>query len=263
MTQPHRTLVVGALGRMGERVRAALESEPRLNLGAALEAPGHPGLATQLDGIPVTDDPKAALEGCDVAIDFAIPAATLANLRAAADAGVAYVTGTTGFSEDQRAEIAALAERIPVIHAPNFSVAVNVLAWLAREATRKLGPGYDAELFEIHHSAKRDAPSGTALFLAQAIAEGRDVALDDHLILERAGETGARPDDAIGIQTLRGGDNPGEHTVMFVGQGERLELIHRAHTRDHFARGAVRAAAWLVGKPPGLYRIEEVLGLDV
>jgi 4-hydroxy-tetrahydrodipicolinate reductase len=263
MTQPHRTLVVGALGRMGERVRAALESEPRLNLGAALEAPGHPGLATQLDGIPVTDDPKAALEGCDVAIDFAIPAATLANLRAAADAGVAYVTGTTGFSEDQRAEIATLAERIPVIHAPNFSVAVNVLAWLAREATRKLGPGYDAELFEIHHSAKRDAPSGTALFLAQAIADGRDVALDDHLILERAGETGARPDDAIGIQTLRGGDNPGEHTVMFVGQGERLELIHRAHTRDHFARGAVRAAAWLVGKPPGLYRIEEVLGLDV
>jgi 4-hydroxy-tetrahydrodipicolinate reductase len=263
MTQPHRTLVVGALGRMGERVRAALESEPRLSLGAALEAPGHPGLATQLDGIPVTDDPKAALEGCDVAIDFAIPAATLANLRAAADAGVAYVTGTTGFSEDQRAEIAALAERIPVIHAPNFSVAVNVLAWLAREATRKLGPGYDAELFEIHHSAKRDAPSGTALFLAQAIAEGRNVALDDHLILERAGETGARPDDAIGIQTLRGGDNPGEHTVMFVGQGERLELIHRAHTRDHFARGAVRAAAWLVGKPPGLYRIEEVLGLDV
>jgi 4-hydroxy-tetrahydrodipicolinate reductase len=263
MTQPHRTLVVGALGRMGERVRAALESEPRLNLGAALEAPGHPGLATQLDGIPVTDDPKAALEGCDVAIDFAIPAATLANLRAAADAGVAYVTGTTGFSEDERSEIATLAERIPVIHAPNFSVAVNVLAWLAREATRKLGPGYDAELFEIHHSAKRDAPSGTALFLAQAIAEGRNVALDDHLILERAGETGARPDDAIGIQTLRGGDNPGEHTVMFVGQGERLELIHRAHTRDHFARGAVRAAAWLVGKPPGLYRIEEVLGLDV
>ena len=261
MTQPHRTLVVGALGRMGERVRAALESEPRLKLGAALEAPGHPGLATQLDGIPVTDDPKAALEGCDVAIDFAIPAATLANLRAAADAGVAYVTGTTGFSEEERAEIAALAERIPVIHAPNFSVAVNVLAWLAREATRKLGPGYDAELFEIHHSAKRDAPSGTALFLAQAIAEGRDVALDDHLILERAGETGARPDDAIGIQTLRGGDNPGEHTVHFIGQGERIELDHRSFTRDHFARGAVRAAAWLVGKPPGQYRIEEILGL--
>jgi len=262
MTQTHRTVVVGALGRMGERVRAALESEPSLTLGAALEAPGHPGLGTEVDGVTVSDDAKAALAGCEVAIDFAIPTATLANLRAAADAGVAYVTGTTGFSEEERAEIASLADRIPVIHAPNFSVAVNVLAWLAREATRKLGPGYDAELFEIHHAAKRDAPSGTALALAQAVAEGRNVRLDEHVVLERAGDTGARPEGAIGIQTLRGGDAPGEHTVLLVGQGERLELTHRAYTRDHFARGAVRAAAWLVGKAPGLYRIEEVLGLD-
>jgi 4-hydroxy-tetrahydrodipicolinate reductase len=247
---------------MGERVRAALEAESSLELGAALEAPGHPGIGSEVNGVRVSDDPKAALAGCDVAIDFAIPAATLANLRAAADAGVAYVTGTTGFSDEERAEIAALAERIPVIHAPNFSVAVNVLIWLTREATRKMGDAYDAELIEIHHSAKRDAPSGTALALARAVAEGRGVDLDDHLVLERAGETGARPDGAIGIQTLRGGDNPGEHTVMLVGQGERLELIHRAHTRDHFAQGAVRAAAWLIGKPPGRYRIEQVLGLD-
>jgi len=261
MPAPHRTLVVGALGRMGERVRAALEDEPALTLGAALEAPGHPGLGSEVDGVRVTDDPKAALVGCEVAIDFAVPAATLANLRAAADAGVAYVTGTTGFSEDEGEEIAALAQRIPVIHAPNFSVAVNVLIWLTREATRKLGPGYDAELMEIHHSAKRDAPSGTALALARAVAEGRCIDLADHLVLERAGETGARPDGAIGVQTLRGGDNPGEHTVMLVGRGERLELVHRAQTRDHFAKGAVRAATWLVGRPPGLYRIEQVLGL--
>jgi 4-hydroxy-tetrahydrodipicolinate reductase len=149
-----------------------------------------------------------------------------------------------------------------VIAAPNFSVAVNVLVWLVREATRRLGPGYDAELVEIHHSAKRDAPSGTALRLAEAVAEGRGVSLDDHLVLERAGEIGERPAGAIGVQTLRGGDNPGEHTVLFVGNGERIELTHRSFTRDHFARGAVRAAAWLAGRGPGLYRIEQILGLE-
>ena len=133
---------------------------------------------------------------------------------------------------------------------------------LAREAARLLGDGYDAELFELHHSLKRDAPSGTALFLGEAVAEGQGRNLADHLILERAGETGSRPADAIGIQTLRGGDNPGEHTIYFIGRGERLELTHRAATRAHFAVGAVRAATWIVGRKPGLYRIEQVLGLD-
>ena len=153
-------------------------------------------------------------------IDFTVPGATLDLLRSAADAGVAFVTGTTGCSDEQRQEIAALAQRIPVIHAPNFSVSVNVLAWLAREAARRLGDGFDAELFEIHHAAKRDAPSGTALLLARAVAEGQGKPLEDPLVLERAGETGARPPGAIGVQTLRGGDNPGEHTVYF------LSLIH-------------------------------------
>ena len=263
MTRPAPLLVVGALGRMGERVRAALAREPELRFGAALEAPGHPELGSTLEqGVVVGDDAKVALTGCDVAIDFTVPAATLATLRAAADAGVAYVTGTTGFSSDERAELEALAGRVPVIHAPNFSLAVNVLVWLTREAARRLGPDYDAELVEIHHRAKRDAPSGTALRLAEAVAEARGVDLADHLVLERAGETGARPDGAIGIQTLRGGDNAGEHTVLFAGDGERLELAHRSQTRDHFARGAVRAAAWLVGREPGLYRIEQVLGLE-
>jgi len=263
MAGARRVLVVGALGRMGERVRAAIAAEPALCLGAALEAPGHPQLGTTVgDGVCVGDDVKAALARADVAIDFTLPAATLANLRAAADAGVAYVTGTTGFSEGERAEIAQHAARVPVLHAPNFSVAVNVLAWLSREAARKLGPAYDAEIVEFHHAAKRDAPSGTALRLGEAIAEGRGQKLSDHLILERAGDIGARPDAAIGIQTLRGGDNPGEHTVLFAGRGERLELSHRSHTRDHFARGAVLAALWLIGRPPGLYHIEESLGLD-
>jgi 4-hydroxy-tetrahydrodipicolinate reductase len=183
-------------------------------------------------------------------------------MRAAADAGVAYVCGTTGFSDAQRAEIGDLAARIPIVHAPNFSVSVNILSWLIREAARKLGNGYDAELVEIHHSDKRDAPSGTALHLAEAVAAGRGQKLADHLVLERAGDIGARPKDAIGIQTLRAGDIAGEHTVLFVGQGERLELTHRASTRDHFARGAVRTAEWLVGRDPGLYPIERVFGLE-
>ncbi|MAG30756.1 MAG: 4-hydroxy-tetrahydrodipicolinate reductase [Deltaproteobacteria bacterium] len=259
-------MVVGAQGRMGLEVRAALEDEPSLRMAGALERPGHEDIGRTLSGtsgesVVLRDDPKAALEGCGVAIDFSVPDSTLANLQAAADAGVAYVTGTTGFDEAGKNQITHFAEQIPVLHAPNFSVSVNVLGHLAREAARLLGDGYDAELFELHHGQKRDAPSGTALFLGEAVAQGRDKKLADHLVLERAGETGARPADAIGIQTLRGGDNPGEHTIYFVGRGERIELTHRAATRGHFAVGAVRAAAWLIGREPGLYRIEQVLGL--
>ncbi len=257
-----RVCVVGACGRMGAAVRSALEDEPGLTLGATLEGPGHPRLGESLaPGVQVTDDAKTALAGCAVAIDFTLPAATVASASLAAEAGVAYVTGTTGLSEAERDALARLSGRIPIVHAPNFSVAVNVLAWLTREAARRLGDGFDAELVELHHSAKRDAPSGTALRLAEAVAEGRDQKLGDHLLLERAGEIGARPEGAIGVQTLRGGDNPGEHTVYFVGRGERLELSHRSATRDHFARGAVRAAAWLVGREPGMYRVEEALGI--
>ncbi|MEZ7980286.1 MAG: 4-hydroxy-tetrahydrodipicolinate reductase [Myxococcota bacterium] len=264
-------MVVGAEGKMGLEIRAALEGEPSLQFAGALERPGHPQVGEAVSGgasdglavgVVLHDDPKRALEGCGVAIDFSIPTATLANMRAAADAGVAYVTGTTGIDEAGMAEIARYAEQIPVLHAPNFSVSVNVLGHLAREAARLLGDGYDAEIFELHHGQKRDAPSGTALFLAEAIAEGQEKRLKDHVVLERAGETGARPEGAIGIQALRGGDNPGEHTIYFIGGGERVELTHRAATRAHFAVGAVRAAAWMVGKAPGLYRIEQVLGLD-
>jgi len=255
-------MVVGAQGRMGLEVRAALAGEPRLRFAGALERPGHPEVGqTVAPGVVLQDDPKRALAGCGVVIDFSVPVSTLANLRAAADVGVAYVTGTTGFDAAGLREIEHLAERIPVIHTANFSVAVNVLGHLAREAARLLGPGYDAELFELHHGQKRDAPSGTALLLGRAVAEGRGVDLEKHMVLERAGETGIRPEGAIGIQALRGGDNPGEHTIYFLGRGERLELTHRAATRGHFAAGAVRAAAWILGKQPGLYRFEQVLEL--
>jgi len=247
---------------MGQAVLHALREEPTLCLGGALEAPGQSALGSEVEaGIHIVEDAQAALAGCAVAIDFTLPAVTVATARAAAESGVAYVTGTTGLSDTDRAALAEVAQRVPVLHAPNFSVAVNVLAWLCREAARLLGTGFDAEILELHHTAKRDAPSGTALHLAEAVAEGQGVSLEGRLVLERAGEIGARPPDAIGVQTLRGGDNPGEHSVYFVGRGERLELSHRSFTREHFARGAVRAAAWLTGREPGLYSLEQALGL--
>ena len=262
MSAEKRVAVVGALGRMGQMVREAIAREPSLCVGGALERPGHPALGEDCEGVPLSDDPKSVFADCDVVIDFSLPESTLRNLEVAASQGTAYVTGTTGVDEAGLAKIRELSSQIPVCHAPNFSLAVNVMAWLVREAAAKLGPDFDAELVELHHSAKRDAPSGTALHLAEAVAEGRKQALRDHLLLERAGDVGAREPDTIAVQTLRGGDNPGEHTVYFVGRGERIELVHRSATREHFAEGAVRAAAWLVGKPAGLYRIEEIFGLE-
>jgi 4-hydroxy-tetrahydrodipicolinate reductase len=258
-----RVLVVGALGRMGERVRAVVAEEKQLQLGAALETPSHPDLGQTLEeGIRVSGDAKACLASCDVTIVFAIPEATLSVLREAAEAGVPCVVGTTGFSSQQRAEIEQLAGSIPIVLGANFSVAVNVLFHLVRQASRLLGPDYDAEIVELHHAAKIDAPSGTALHLGAAVAEGRGQSPDEHLVLARKGTTGPRSAGDIGIQALRGGDNPGEHTAMFIGRGERLELIHRSATRDHFARGAVRAAIWLRGREPGFYDMEQVLGLS-
>jgi 4-hydroxy-tetrahydrodipicolinate reductase len=257
-----RVLVHGALGRMGERVRAAIEAEPGATLGGALEAPGHPRLGEELaPGVRVGADPASALAASDVAIAFAPPAPTLALVRDAAARGVPCAVGTTGFSADDRAELERLAAHLPLVVTPNFSVAVNVLLHLTRRAAELLGPGYDAEIVELHHAAKVDAPSGTALELAAAVAAGRGSKLAAHQVLAREGHTGARPPGAIGIQALRGGDNPGEHTVLFFGAGERLELAHRAATRDHFARGALRAALWLRGRAPGLYGMDQVLDL--
>ena len=260
VASPRRVLVVGALGRMGRAVREALPQEPSLVLAAAIEAKEHPEQGKRIEhGVVVTDDLAAAVAQCDVAIDFTIPSVTIATARACADAGVAYVAGTTGLSREEGEALDALGARIPIVRAANFSLAVNTLVWLVRAAAQRLGSAFDAEIVELHHAAKRDAPSGTALRLADAIAEGRSTA--EELVLERAGDVGARPATAIGVQALRGGDNTGEHTVMFIGRGERLELVHRSSTRDHFASGAVRAAAWLVGRAPGVYRVEEIFGL--
>ena len=257
---PLRIAAVGAAGRMGERVRAAVTKDVGAILTGALEADGHPDLGRTMDGVQLHSDPKLALEGANAVIDFSVPAATLPALRTAADLGIAYVCGTTGFTPEERAELEAAASRVPLVWAPNFSVAVNVLIHLVGEAARRL-PDFDAEIVELHHAAKRDAPSGTALRLGEAVARARGQDPDSIRVLERAGETGARPAGAVGIQALRGGDNPGEHTVMLVGRGERLELVHRAATRDHFAAGALRAAHWARGRAPGLYAMEQVLGL--
>jgi 4-hydroxy-tetrahydrodipicolinate reductase len=170
--------------------------------------------------------------------------------------------GTTGFSPEQRAEIERLAQRVAIVLAPNFSLAVNVLGYLVRRASALLGDDFDAELVEIHHAGKRDAPSGTALWLAEEVASGRGQSSAGRLVLAREGEVGPREPGTIGIQALRGGDNPGEHTVLFVGRGERLELAHRSATRDHFARGALRAATWAARRRPGRYSMRDVLGLE-
>jgi 4-hydroxy-tetrahydrodipicolinate reductase len=247
---------------MGERVRALISEADDLVRGGALEAATHPRVGERLEGgVSLVGDAARAFAGADVAIDFTVPSATCAALRVAAECGIAYVCGTTGFSNGERAQLDDAAKRIPIVWAPNFSVAVNVLAHVVAETTQLLGPGYDVEIVELHHGAKRDAPSGTALRLAEAVAEARERDLYRVLVAARQGDTGARPADAIGVQSLRGGDNPGEHTVLFLGRGERLELAHRAATRDHFALGALRAARWLHGRAAGLYTIEQVLGL--
>ena len=260
---PLRVACVGALGRMGERVRAAVAEAGDAELVGALESRGHVGLGRELTpGVRVVDDARAAFANAEVVIDFSVPRASCAALRVAAASGVAYVCGTTGFSASDRAELDAAAVRIPIVWAPNFSVAVHVLTHLVGTAAQLLGPEFDAEIVELHHAAKRDAPSGTALHLAEAIAKTRGQDLAKVLVATRAGEVGARPAGAIGVQALRGGDNPGEHSVLLLGRGERLELVHRAATRDHFAAGALRAARWLRGRAPGLHGMEQVLGIS-
>jgi 4-hydroxy-tetrahydrodipicolinate reductase len=256
-----RILVFGALGRMGERVRAAVAADREARLGAAIEAPGHPRLGDVVEeGVRVSDDLAAGMDAADVAIAFATPSGSLRLVRTAAERGVPCAVGTTGFSPAERAELERLAEKVPLVLAANFSVMVNVLFHLTRRAAELLGPEYDAEIVELHHATKMDAPSGTALALAAAVAEARGGQHAER-VLARDGQTGPRPRGKIGIQALRGGDNPGEHTVLFLGSGERLELAHRATTRDHFALGALRAALWLRGRAPGLYAMEQVLGL--
>ncbi|HZZ85637.1 MAG TPA: 4-hydroxy-tetrahydrodipicolinate reductase [Anaeromyxobacteraceae bacterium] len=263
-------VVTGAAGRMGTTIVRCLQGAEGLRLAAGVERPGQArstdagelaGLGR--NGVPVKDDLAAALEGLSrpVVIDFTSHEASAGHAELCAARGAALVIGSTGFTAETKARVQAAAARAPIVLSPNMSVGVNAVFALVREAARILGEGYDVEVLEMHHNRKKDAPSGTALRLAEVAAEalGRDPAKD--LVYARHGITGERTKREIGVQTLRGGDVVGEHTVFFVGEGERIELSHRATSRDQFARGAVRAAAWLAGKAPGLYDMADVLGL--
>jgi 4-hydroxy-tetrahydrodipicolinate reductase len=271
--------VFGATGKMGSAIIRAIAATPGAVLAAAVERAGHPAIGQDAGvvvsgaslGVPIVSGTPA--NKTDVWIDFSIPSATIAAVRAAEAMNVAMVVGTTGLSAGDREQLRAASRSIPIVFTPNMSVGVNVLLKLVGDAARALGPGYDLEIVETHHRAKRDAPSGTALRLAEALAEatGRDLSVAARY--ERHGEIGPRTAGEIGIQTLRGGDVVGDHTVFFLGTGDRIEITHRATSRDTFAHGAVRAALWVAGRPagdaadgvprrkPGLYDMRDVLDL--
>jgi len=264
-----RACVAGVGGKMGSRILNALRAEEDFVVSGAFEKPESPqigldaGILSGAGPLEVTiaaSIEKALEKPADVVIDFTAPNASLRHAAVCAEKGVALVVGTTGFSAQAKAELAGHAQRIPLLMAPNMSIGVNVLFRLVGEAARALGPSYEVEIAEMHHRAKKDAPSGTALRLAEVAADALGLDPGQAAVYERHGDIGARKPGTIGVQTLRGGDVVGEHTVYFLADGERLELSHRATSRDNFARGAVRAARWLYGRKPGLYDMQDVLG---
>ncbi len=262
--------VLGCAGRMGRAVMAELLASEDLRLAGGVEQAGHPALGQDLGvlagadplGLAVSADDRALIGGADVVIEFSSPAATVAHAELAAKHGTGHVIGTTGLSAAEEQIIRAAAGQTAILRAANMSLGINLLLGLAEQVARALGPdAFDIEILELHHKHKVDAPSGTALALGAAAARGRGVDLIAVADRGRDGLTGARRPGAIGFAALRGGDAVGDHSVIFAGAGERLELTHRASDRAIYARGAVRAARWLHGRPPGLYGMAEVLGL--
>jgi 4-hydroxy-tetrahydrodipicolinate reductase len=239
-----KILLNGAKGRMGQTITRVSPE-----FGAEVFA-----------GVDIGDDPAAFVAGADVVVDFSFHTVTLAIANLAVKNGKALVIGTTGHTAEERAAILALADKVPMIYTSNYSVGVNVLYHLVGKAAKILGPEFNPEVVEMHHNLKKDAPSGTAEEIVKVIRDARAIPAD-HVKNGRSGMTGARPVDEIGVHALRGGDVVGDHTVIFAGPGERLELAHKAGDRAILARGAVRAAVWLAGKKPGLYGMKDVLGL--
>jgi len=266
-----RLAVAGAAGRMGRMLIQTIPDTLGVRLVGALESPASPelghdsgrllGLAE--NGVIVTADPLAALEDCDAVIDFSSPASTVALAALAAERGAAHIIGTTGLSPEDLEAIAAAAEKTVVVRSGNMSLGLNLLAVMVERAAEALGPAWDAEIVEMHHRMKVDAPSGTALLLGEAAARGRGIALAEHAVRGRDGFTGPRKAGDIGFAVLRGGTVVGDHSVIFAGAGERLELSHHAEDRGIFARGALAAALWTRGRPTGLYSMADVLGLCV
>jgi 4-hydroxy-tetrahydrodipicolinate reductase len=257
-----RLCVLGPSGRMGQAVLYAASARPELRIVATVDHAGAPGLGnTTADGVVSSTDLVHGLAACDVYVDFTTPEASAKAATAAIAVKRAAVIGTTGFTAEHDRAIAALAEVAPVVVAANFSLGLNLLIGLVGQAARVLGPDWDAEIVEVHHRLKRDAPSGTALALAHSIADGRGVDYDAVKRHARDGEVGARPPGEIGVVAVRGGDVVGEHTAMFLGTHERIELGHKATSRVIFAIGALRAASWVAKRPPGRYDMQDVLGL--
>ncbi len=241
-----RVIITGSKGRMGKALLACLPQHPDLQLA---------GQVDQGDSL------GSLLGQADVVIDFSSHSATAGIARLCAEQGKAMVIGTTGHSNEDRSHIHAFSSKIPMVLSSNFSTGVSTLFWLARKAAEILGPGFDLEIVEMHHRHKRDAPSGTARTLAEILAEVRRLQLDDSLRHGRSGIVGERTSAEIGMHSVRGGDVVGDHTVIFAGAGERVELTHKASSRETFANGALRAAHWVAGRQPGLYDMQDVLGL--
>jgi len=265
-----KVVVAGAGGRMGAANIRAVAARDGLALHAAIDRPGSPAIGQDAGllagigalGVIVTDDMDAALAGADAIVDFTTPQASVTLAARAAESGLVHVIGTTGCSEADDAAIAQAAQAgARIVKSGNFSLGVNVLASLVRKAAAMLAD-YDVEVLEMHHNRKVDAPSGTALMLGEAAAEGRNIALRDHAVRVRDGHTGPREAGTIGFATLRGGTVVGDHSVILAGPHERIELNHRAEDRAMFAGGAARAALWVAGKPAGLFSMADVLGLD-
>ena len=268
-TVPVKLAISGATGRMGRTLIEAAMAEPAVTISAALERGGHALVGQDVGeiagigavNVELRDRVADVADRFDVMIEFTRPEATLENLRQCVVAGRAMVIGTTGLTGEQISEIERAAEQIPVVFAPNMSIGVTVLLDLLRTAARALGDDYDVEIIEAHHRHKVDAPSGTALKLGEVVADALDRDLNDCAVYGRQGQTGERDRHTIGFATVRGGDVVGDHTVLFAGEGERVELTHKASSRMTFARGAVRAALWVAGRKPGLYSMRDVLGL--
>ncbi len=264
-----RIAVAGAAGRMGNRIVVLSQEYESVKLAAAFERKGHKDIGKDigvLTGIgekciPIQDGIGKSLDEADVVIDFTHVDSTIANLRAASSQGKAMVIGTTGFSKEQLTEIKALTKNVPCVLASNMSLGVNLLLKVLQDVARALGDDYDIEIIEAHHRMKKDAPSGTAMKMAQVIADAVNRNLDEVAVYARKGMIGERTRKEIGIQTIRAGDIVGEHTVIFGGLGERIEITHKASSRDTFARGALKAATWVYGRPAGLYDMQDVLGL--
>ncbi|HZF29965.1 MAG TPA: 4-hydroxy-tetrahydrodipicolinate reductase [Gammaproteobacteria bacterium] len=265
-----KVAVLGAAGRMGRAVLSCVFEADDLSLAGALTEPGDRLLGHDVGelvgaeprGVPLTDDLQQALNGAQAAVDFTMPRATEANLRACVDGGTALVIGTTGLETRQMKAIEKAAHEVPIVYSRNLSVGVNVFVELVARAAKALADGYDVEIAEAHHRHKVDAPSGTALALGERIAAARGRKLADLAVYSRQGQTGPRVPGTIGFTVVRGGNIVGEHAVRFIGAEEQVEFVHEAQDRKTFARGALRAARWVAGQAPGLYSMADVLGLS-